>query len=114
MPKTKQQEDQDITPTTTEASPAVPAGGGGLTADVYADDRRVTEEAAGINQDWDEFHRVPDEALTPEARQAMQEGQQRLDEEARQRQENADAASNPQAVSIEDDPRSNQTSDTEG
>jgi len=85
---------------TTTPSGDATSGNVGLSPDVYADDRKVTEAATKTQQDWDEFHKVPEEALTPEAKEAIEQGEKKLAEEEKERQERADRASNPTAEGI--------------
>jgi len=88
------------TPSEETAAPAPDQslpGGGGLTADVYADDRAVTEAAWKDEADRAKAYEVPREALTEEAREATEAGEARLAEEQAEAEERAEAASSPGA-----------------
>lgn len=81
--KTSKSVSTDITPKgqgTTEA-PGTDASGNttgnaGLTEDVFAESRAKEEAAQKVRDEQAEAYKVPQEALTPEAREAMARGEE--------------------------------------
>ena len=107
MAKTKDTS-EDITPATTEAAPAVPAGGGSIPASAFDADLAAAKAAQDADAERAKAYEVPRENMPEEGREAMEQADQVREEEQ------AEADAQREAAEAETAKTADQTTGAEG